>query len=97
MAVNLTKVISSLSSCHVDERNKTLILLNTLAKQPVYQDRITRLAGAQLLNLLKLQQPNNHQFAYQILKKLSGKSYGERDYALWQAWLDQALTVAVDG
>jgi hypothetical protein len=30
---------------------------------------------------------NNHDFAYSILKAISGEAYGERDAAAWQAWL----------
>ncbi len=44
-------------------------------------------AGATLLAMLRLQQPNNHDFAYSILKRISGQSFGERDYAAWEAWL----------
>ena len=42
---------------------------------------------ATLLAMLRLQQPNNHDFAYLILKAISGQSYGERDYSAWEAWL----------
>lgn len=93
MPVHLIKIIPSLSACHVDERNKTLILLNKLADQPRYHAGLVRLAARQLLSLLKLQQPNNHQFAYQILRKLSAKSYGARDYGAWQAWVNQVKTI----
>jgi len=44
-------------------------------------------SGAVLISMLKLQQPNNHDPAYAILKNISGESFGERDYGAWQDWL----------
>jgi hypothetical protein len=37
--------------------------------------------------MLGLFQPNNHDYAYKILKAISGEQYGERDYAAWRAWM----------
>jgi hypothetical protein len=36
-------------------------------------------------------QPNNHDFAYSILKAISGHGYGERDYAVWEKWFAGAI------
>jgi hypothetical protein len=38
------------------------------------------------LKLLRLEQPNNHDPAYQILTKVSGEAFGDRDYAAWERW-----------
>lgn len=46
-------------------------------------------AGPTLLKLLALEQPNNHDFAYQILKQVSGQDFGEHEVARWRAWLLQ--------
>jgi len=37
--------------------------------------------------MLRLRQPNNHDFAHSILKQISGRSFGDREYAAWEAWL----------
>ena len=39
--------------------------------------------------LLRLLQPNNHDHAYFILKTISGKEFGDRDYDAWAQWLKQ--------
>jgi hypothetical protein len=36
--------------------------------------------------MLRMLKPNNHDPAYEILKLVSGESYGDRDYAAWEAW-----------
>jgi len=38
--------------------------------------------------MLRLEQPNNHDYAYKILKAISGQELGERDYAAWESWLN---------
>jgi hypothetical protein len=42
------------------------------------------------LRLLKLEQPNNHDPAYRILRTVSGENFGERDYAAWERWAAQS-------
>ena len=39
-----------------------------------------------LLEILKLEQPNNHDFAYLILQKISGLDFGDRDIQSWELW-----------
>jgi hypothetical protein len=39
--------------------------------------------------MLRLSQPNNHDFAYKILRTVSGKDYKARDYAAWEKWLEE--------
>lgn len=66
-------------------RDKAAYVVAEMAKRPQYRAAII----AQLptvLALLHLEQENNHDPAYQILKNLSGLSYGDRDYALWEKW-----------
>ena len=43
-----------------------------------------------LVRLLSLKQPNNHDFAYLILKRISGKKYGENNIDAWEKWLSTA-------
>jgi hypothetical protein len=49
--------------------------------------QVIKQAGPTLIKLLELEQPNNHDFVYSILKQVSGKDLGERDIAAWQRWL----------
>lgn len=73
------------------DRNKASFVLLGLAERPACRAAILR-EGAVLLKMLALQQPNNHDPAWQILCKISGRAYGERDYAAWEKWLsDQGV------
>jgi hypothetical protein len=69
-----------------DDRNKSAYVLAALVKSPRYRDAIQKDAVPSLLKLLRLHQVNNHDPAYQILKDLSGKDYGDRDYSAWENW-----------
>lgn len=70
------------------DRNKAMYILYGLAQQPRYAAYLKIHAARQIMTQLKMLQPDVHLPAYQILKRISGKSYGERDYATWQSWLD---------
>lgn len=70
------------------DRNKAAAILAGLAKRPACRAAILR-EGFTLLEMLRLQQPNNHDWAYIILCTLSGQHFGERDYAAWEGWLAQ--------
>jgi hypothetical protein len=83
-------VIEALSFPAATDRNKALAILSSLARKPENHAVITRSAGDLLLQVLRLKQPNNHDFAYSTLKAISGKEFGERDFAAWEAWLAEA-------
>lgn len=72
-------------------RNKAASLMAVLADRPEYRDDILAIAPA-VLRLLRLEKPNNHDPAYDILRTISGESFGERDYERWQAWIEQTRT-----
>ena len=91
--VPVHKVIDSTYSCDEAERNKALILLNAMAEDKQYQPVLIKEAGAQLVRLLKLKQPNNHDEAYQILRKISNKDYPEYADSDWQNWLQRQALV----
>ncbi len=86
----IDKIIIALDFPQETDRNKALYIAESLASQPKYAKYIAEHAGKQLLDELKMLQPNLHGGAYMVLKKISGKEYGERDYKAWQDWLDQA-------
>lgn len=84
---SLMPFIELLDSPIETDRNKSLIVI--LSAATPFQDTIIQHAGGRLLQLLQLKQPNNHDIAYQILKKISGKDFGEHQVAAWRAWIDQ--------
>lgn len=83
----IEKFTAMLHSPLLTDRNKSLGVISFLASQPRYANVIKQESGPDLLDSLKMQQPNLHVFAYQILKQISGQQYGERDYAAWSHWL----------
>jgi hypothetical protein len=85
--VPVEKIIHSIYSCDTAERNKGLILLNELSKNKKYQHILIKKAGKQLIVLLKLKQPNNHLFAYSILKNITHQNYSETDFLKWKKWI----------
>jgi hypothetical protein len=86
VAIPLDPLLAAIRYPGASDRNKAAYVLVGLANRPAYQPRILEDAGPVLLDMLELQQPNNHAPAYEILKKLSGRDFGERDYAAWRAW-----------
>ncbi len=90
IAVPLEPVLEALDYPATTDRNKASAILEGLLLRPgaeALYPRIVERAGTTLLAMLRLQQPNNHDFAYSILKAISGEDLGERDHAAWEAWL----------
>lgn len=86
-AVPLEPFLRLIDGPTTTDRNKALAVLDGLARDPAHHRTIRERAGAWLLELLALEQPNNHEFAWSILKRISGEAYGARDYAAWRRWL----------
>ena len=89
--VPLEPFVEALDFPATTDRNKSLAVLSNLASRSEYKAEIARQAGSRLVALLRLKQPNNHQFAYDILKQVSGEAYGERDYASWERWASEQV------
>jgi len=70
------------------ERSKALAILGELANKEENKGILIRKGGSGLTHILMLLQPNNHDYAYDILKKISGKDFGERNYKAWEQWLN---------
>lgn len=86
--IDVNRIISALNYPYVTDRNKAAyVLLGIVKNEPASHRIVITHAGKTLLELLKLQQPNNHDFAYQILKVLSQKNYSDRDYESWERWI----------
>jgi hypothetical protein len=87
IGVPLAPVLEALRYPATTDRNKAAAILAGLAARPELHDAIARDAGDVLLAMLRLSQPNNHDFAYAILKHVSGETFAPRDYAAWERWL----------
>ncbi len=87
--IPLDPILRALDYPLTTDRNKVLYVLSGLAQRPGLQAEIAERAGDILLDILRLRQPNNHDFAYQILQSISGEDFGARNYAAWRNWLDQ--------
>lgn len=90
--IPLDPILAALDYPTTLDRNKASAILDGLLERPDgarLRAPIAERAGPTLLTMLRLQQPNNHNFAYRILKAISGQSYGERDYAAWEGWLSR--------
>ncbi|WP_438038017.1 HEAT repeat domain-containing protein [Sorangium sp. So ce128] len=92
--IPLTPFLKALDGPTTTDRNKAAAVTWGLIDRPEgtkLHAQVIKEAGPTLLKLLKLEQPNNHDFAYLILKKVSGKDFPERDYAAWEKWLAAAV------
>lgn len=76
-----------IDSTEITDRNKALLILSHLANFEGSRKIILQQAGTKLINLLRLKQLNNHEPAYDILKKISGKNFAEYDIVAWENWL----------
>jgi len=80
-------ILAALDFLATTDRNKAVAVTATvIEKMPEYREVVLQHGVPALLRLLKLDQPNNHEFAYQALKILSGRDYGPRAYDRWAAW-----------
>jgi hypothetical protein len=90
--VPLEPVLEALEYPATLDRNKAAAILAWLLERPgaaPLQAASARRAAPTLLAMLRLAQPNNHDFAYDILKAISGQRFGEHDHAAWEAWFDE--------
>jgi hypothetical protein len=90
VALPLTPVLDALEFPETTDRNKASAILEGLSKKPELQAEIRRRAGKTIVAMLRLKQPNNHDFALMILKNLHGEQappIAEDDCAGWEAWL----------
>lgn len=79
--------ISALDYPNESDRNKALYVVLSAVKQPAYAHFVINNASKNILDNLKMLQPNLHGNAYELLQKLSNEKYGDRDYLAWDKWL----------
>lgn len=83
----INDIIAALDFPATTDRNKAVAVTSiVIDKLPKYRDIVLQQAVPTLLRLLKLEQPNNREFAYLALKTLSGKDFGPRAFDQWAAW-----------
>lgn len=75
-----------LDSPFLVDRNKSLFLLANLASEKSTRNYLIEHAQTQLLRLYAMKQPNQQEFAYMILKEISGKDFGENQVVEWEKW-----------
>jgi hypothetical protein len=95
VAIPVEPLLDALDYPTTLDRNKASATLDALLERgmsPELRDRVLKRSSSVLLAMLRLQQPNNHDFAYSILKRLAGKDFGERNYEAWEAWVAQHAT-----
>ena len=83
--------IDFLDSPYATDRNKALGILSEAIESNTSKKIVIQNNGENLIKLLQLQQPNNHDLAYLILKKTSGKDFGEYNIAAWKNQLTRVL------
>ena len=85
----LGEIMAALDFPSETDRNKALYIVLSLVERSDFSDYFAKKEGSQFVKLLKMRQPNIHDVAYQILKKISRKDYGEHDYVSWNKWAEQ--------
>ena len=88
LSMDPTPFIELLDSPYASDRNKSLLVLYTLADSSPANQIILTKGSERLLKMLQLQQPNNHRPAYEVLKKISQKTFGEHDIQAWRNYLE---------
>ena len=82
--------IKLLDSPFVTDRNKALSVLLGLADNQTNKKKMIRFGGQKIVDLLQLSQPDNHDLAYTLLKKISNQSLGEHQFVQWKTWMTHA-------
>ncbi|STX29681.1 Uncharacterised protein [Legionella beliardensis] len=84
--INIDTILPLINSPYTTDRNKALSILSSAVKSTDGKKIILAKGKKRLVEILRLKQPNNHEFAYIILKEISGKNYSDTDIDAWQKW-----------
>jgi hypothetical protein len=91
IAIPVEPILDALQFPTTTDRNKAAAILEGITRRdnldPAVRGAIVARVGTTLVDMLALRQPNNHDYAYQILKHLSGKDLGEHAVDAWREWL----------
>jgi hypothetical protein len=83
----IDKAVTALKFPAESDRNKSLYLIFNLVTQPRYAKYVQQHASRELMDNLKMSQPNLHDTSYEILVAMSGEKFDSRDYTAWEHWL----------
>jgi hypothetical protein len=86
--LDVSRILPALDFPTVSDRSKALSVLVALVGNPSYRPYVTSRAALRLMELLRLDQPSNHDLAFTLLSMLSDQSYDQHDYVSWQRWAD---------
>ena len=87
--IPLAPILEALHFPTTLDRNKAAAIIEGITRRGVTAEvraQILGAAGDVLVDMLALKQPNNHDFAYLILKHLAGRDLGEHAVDAWRAW-----------
>lgn len=87
--INVMPFLRLLDSPYATDRNKALYIISKAVEAKQSRALLIHHKGETLLSLLRLKQPNNHDMAYLILKKISHQDFGD-DLLAWERWLTAA-------
>ncbi len=90
--IDVIPFLRVLDSPYTTDRNKALIVLESAANSIKNQKIILQKGAEKLVTLMQLKQPNNHDLAYEILKKTSGKDFGSTNITAWRSWFNERQT-----
>jgi hypothetical protein len=91
--IDVDPFLNLLNSPYGSDRNKAVSLLASAPLDKKSRLLIIHKGQEDLLALLQLKQPNNHDWAYLLLKKISGKNYSEYDISAWERWFSEVKKV----
>lgn len=85
--LDIMPFIDALDSPYTTDRNKALLVLSNAMQSKALRKELLEKGSDKLLALIQLKQPNNHDLAYSILKKISGKDFGATNVVAWSKWV----------
>lgn len=88
LRVDADKIVPLLDDPDRSVRSKTLGLLVPMVDDKKAREKILA-AAPRLIDILRLSEPGSHDLAYTVLGQLSRKSFGRRDYAAWEKWVEE--------
>lgn len=88
--VPIEPIIEAANFPTATDRNKALATLRFLVESDEAKREVIEELGSELIAMLRLKNPINHNLAHVVLQRVSGEDYGESDYGTWQTWLDRS-------
>lgn len=91
VVVPISPVLPAFDFPRVSDRSKALYIATVLAPNSAeVRQEIARTSVPELIAMIQTKQPDQHDLAYTLLKKVSGKDFPDTDIKAWTAWHKQA-------